>query len=1072
MKPPSTPKQWQHNPFPLRPSKGHSLIHTLYLLTALGMVLLAQSCRHRNLTTDWKADTVALPSLTVTHSIKHKIATGQRHRYRVPAVANTFIGLSLRPAEFGLLFAVYDPQGNLLRCANTRRIGETPLSLLPKVSGDYVIEISKLATVGASLTYELQWLEQRPVNSQDDLRARTQILMEEAEQLHEYQLAVILQFAGRRYQEALEGWRQLQDQREEALTSLGLGIAHYYLSQEQTAIEWLQKSLRYWHSLQDKEGEAYALVQLANANIDTGQIVLAKDAYLNALHLGESLNNLNGQATASIGLGLTYFKLGNFQQAIGYYRRALETHRKFGNNVGEITALAGLGCVYLELGEDRNTIDVAQRQLQLAQPLGLLWQTEIAHSYYGLASLHLGDWQPALENLQQALKLSLQIGDPRLEALALRRIGSVHEAMGISPKALEHYERALPITQRVNNRQEEALTLNLIGNRHEATGDKSSALAHYQQALPICQKIEDRLGEITTHHNLAHVQRDLGRLLEAQQEIERAIYLIETLRERVANRQLRESYFATVQKSYGLYVDILMRRHEQQPNARYGERAWQMNEQARARTLREMLNENRADVRAGLPSTLLEKERALQEQLNAKANRLLNGAKPEETETLAREVREASPTYAALTQPPLLSVREVQRKLLDGRTALLEYALGEERSYVWLITPQQVRSWTLANRSEIETQARHVYELLTARLQTSDKPYTERVRNADAQYWQAAAKLSTMLLPSELMAQLSQLSLLVVKDGALQYLPFSALPLLGAAKETPLLTKFEITSLPSVAVLGELRRQQATRQPRAKLLAVLADPVYKANDERLRATNTKLADKTMAAAQSSPASNELQLRTSDGSPISLMRLFNAEAEAEAIRKYATPEQCLLLKGLEVNRSVLDDPQLSDFRILHFATHGYLNSEHPELSGLALSNIRPDGKEMDGLLRMHEIYRLKLPADLVVLSACETALGKEVRGEGLIALTRGFMYAGATRVVASLWKVNDATTPQLMDHFYAGMLKENLSPAAALRKAQLEMLKNDRTRAPFYWAAFILQGEPRNFSSPPVPTTQR
>lgn len=1067
----------------------HRLGTGFCLLLALLACLYLKPGTVRHSSSPSKTVATNTSTLALATPVKQQIATGQKHRYVIHS-SSSLLGFSLRPAGFGLIFAIRDAQGNLLRCGNSRRFGETRFSLLTQAPGQVVIEISKLPATTANLEYELTWLVQRSANTTDESRLDAEKNMEEAERLHEQEPAALLHLSVARYHKALSSWRKLADPHEIGWALFGLGLTHYYLSQEPIAITYLQQSLQQWRVLANREGEANTYLQLANARTDIGKVLLAKEDYQQALRLWEALGNTAGQASAKIGLGVVHTQLNNFQQALLSYEQALSIHRQFNNRLGETSALAGLGYAYLELGETRNAIDVSLQELKLAETLNLSTQQQLAHSLLGQAYLQLKDPKNALFHLEKALLLSQQHGHKRIEALLLRKIGVEREMQGEISQAGELYQRALRLSKQVKNQHEEALILNLIGNYHEAIGSKTRALAHYRQALPICRKLEDRLGEITTHHNLAHVQRDVGRLLEARHEIETALRLIESLRERVANRQLRESYFATVQKSYGLYVDILMRRHGQQPTAGHLTQAWQANEQARARTLREMLNENRVDVRVGLPATLLERERILQEQLNAKANHLLNVTNPLEIETLAREVRElrlrladlegemrqAAPGYAALTQPPPLSVPAVQRKLLDERTALLEYALGEERSYVWLITRQGLQAKQLAKRSEIEAQARRVYDLLTARLQSATTGngtgYGERIRQADAQYWQEAAKLSTMILPAEWLAQLPHTSLLVVSDGALQYLPFSALPLPGEANALPLLTRFEVTSLPSVTVLAELRRQQMGRQPRAKMLAVLADPVYNANDERLRSTNTKLADKTLAAAQSSPASNELQLRASDGSPISLMRLFNAEAEAEAIRKYATSEECLLLKGLEVNRSVLDGPQLNDFRILHFATHGYLNSEHPELSGMALSNFQPDGKQVDGLLRMHEIYRLRLPADLIVLSACETALGKEVRGEGLIALTRGFMYAGATRVVASLWKVNDATTPQLMDYFYAGMLKEKLSPAAALRQAQRKLFENERTRAPFYWAAFILQGEPRNFSSPPVTSLQR
>ena len=188
------------------------------------------------------------------------------------------------------------------------------------------------------------------------------------------------------------------------------------------------------------------------------------------------------------------------------------------------------------------------------------------------------------------------------------------------------------------------------------------------------------------------------------------------------------------------------------------------------------------------------------------------------------------------------------------------------------------------------------------------------------------------------------------------------------------------------------------------------------------------------------------------------RLLASREEAEAILAASPGEPSLKAIGFDASKALATSAELDQYRIIHFATHGVLDSEHPELSGLVLSRFDQRGQALDGFLRLDDIYNLKLSADLVVLSACNTGLGKEVRGEGLVGLTRGFMYAGAARVVVSLWNVNDRATSELMARFYARMLKGGERPASALRHAQIEMSGDRRWGAPYYWAAFTLQGE--------------
>ena len=188
------------------------------------------------------------------------------------------------------------------------------------------------------------------------------------------------------------------------------------------------------------------------------------------------------------------------------------------------------------------------------------------------------------------------------------------------------------------------------------------------------------------------------------------------------------------------------------------------------------------------------------------------------------------------------------------------------------------------------------------------------------------------------------------------------------------------------------------------------------------------------------------------------RLAATRQEADAIVATVPPALALKKVGFDASRTAALGSELAQYRIVHFATHGVFDNENPGLSGLILSLYDEKGQPQDGFLRLHDIYNLQLPAELIVLSACNTALGKQVKGEGLMGMVRGFLYAGGQRVVASLWKVDDEATGELMKRFYSEMLQMNRSPAAALRQAQIAMWQQDRWRPPFYWAAFAMQGE--------------
>jgi CHAT domain-containing protein len=271
-----------------------------------------------------------------------------------------------------------------------------------------------------------------------------------------------------------------------------------------------------------------------------------------------------------------------------------------------------------------------------------------------------------------------------------------------------------------------------------------------------------------------------------------------------------------------------------------------------------------------------------------------------------------------------------------------------------------------------------------------------------------------------------------------------------------------VVSLPSASALAVLRRELAGRSAAPKTLAVLADPVFRPDDSRVvrnaRREHLHLGRAEEFSESFSRSIAPLDLRAGEIDPRQLNRLRFSEKEAEAIAKLVPEPQRFKALGFAATRSVATGGELAFYRMIHFATHGLIDSRRPELSTLVLSLVNERGEPQNGFLRLHDIYNLELRADLVVLSACQTALGQEIRGEGLVGLTRGFMYAGAARVLASLWSVDDRATSVLMRRFYEHMITDGLSPAAALRQAQIDMSRDPQWRSPYYWAGFSLQGE--------------
>jgi len=584
------------------------------------------------------------------------------------------------------------------------------------------------------------------------------------------------------------------------------------------------------------------------------------------------------------------------------------------------------------------------------------------------------------------------------------------------------------------------------------------------------QAVGERAKEALTRYHLARVARQRGDRPRALAEIRQAVAIAEDLRAAIDDPDLRTSFFASQQDYYEFYIDLLMELHQQQPGAGYDAQALQVSEQARARSLLDLLEEADANIRTGVDPALLQREQQLRAQLDAAEQRkieLFNRPhSPDQAEAanqeidelllayqdVQAEIRATSPRYAALTQPQPLDLPQIQTQVVADGSLLLEYFIGRERSYLWAVSQDELTSYVLPGREQLEAWVLQLRRELTR----------SRGSRLSVGFQAIATRLSDVLL-APVADRLAGQRLLIVGHDALNYIPFAALALPEGAKEaqnlplldagqagdrayTPLIAAHELVALPSASALAVVRRDTANRPAAPKTLAVLADPIFSVNDERIS-----------GKPQVPSLPPELE-RSARESGVLFDRIPFTRQEAEQILALVEPTQSTQAFGGAASRDLALSPQLAQYRLLHFATHGLLNSTSPELSGLAFSLVDEQGNPQNGFLRLHDIFNLNLPAELVVLSACQTGLGEQIRGEGTIGLTRGFMYAGAKRVVVSLWNVDDEGTAQLMTQFYQAMLQEGQEPAAALRAAQLELWSHPEWRSPYYWAAFTLQGE--------------
>lgn len=984
-------------------SYGRSLFCALALLTPPPAT--ARTPAHA--ATPRRAQAVEPTKLTPGSTVRREIGGNEAHTYTFDLAEKQFVRVlvSQQGSDVALTIINPDGEGTTVDRPNGSR-GREVISHLAKRGGAYRLEVRALERVAPRGFYEVSLVAPRPAVPRDESRPAAERAVTEGERLRARKTAASLPQALEKFGQAIDLWQALDEPYEAAVALYGRCLTHRMLGNNGDAVADCTESELRMRALGDDYGEA----------------------------------------AARTGRAWSYIYVGEIGKAYADFNASLTTRRRIGDLTGESLDLQGVG-----------------------------WSQALR-----------GEYEEALDSFQRSLRILEQTGDPRGRNFRISSIGEVYRRTNRPEQAIGYLTRALELERAAGReRGGEAETLTSIGWCHYVLGNLARAQEFFAEALPIRREVGDPTGEAATLFGLAHVERAQTNLYNARVRVEAALAIVEAQRARVAIRPLRLSFFTLAQDYYEFYIDLLMQMHRLDPGRGFAAAALGASERARARSLLDLLGEAGIDVRQGVPAELLERERTLRARLNAGAGyqrQLLSesytaaqaAAAAKEVDDLSTalgdvetRIRQASPRYAALTQPQPLDTAAIQREVVDADTLLLEYALGRERSFLWAVSPSSVDAFELPGVQEIERAAARARELLTVRAGTGGGQTFPRAEDADARYQEAAARLSRMLL-APAAAQLGTKRLLIVAPGVLQLTAFAALPdpASSAANPVPLVLNHELVTASSASTLAMLRREPPRRESPPKLISILADPVFSRADERfdeLRAGRGALAAAAMRLGASRTASSDGAERPapadSVGPPrLALPRLFRTRWEAEQIAALAPAGEVVQALDFEATREAATGATVGGSRIIHFATHAILDDAHPELSGIALSMFDAEGRSSDGFLRAHDIYNLKLSADLVILSACRTALGRDFRGEGLVGLARGFMYAGSPRVIGSLWETDDKATAELMVRFYRKLLKGGLRPAAALRAAQVEMLRDKRWQPPYFWSGFVLQGE--------------
>ncbi|MFP5230137.1 MAG: CHAT domain-containing protein [Acidobacteriota bacterium] len=802
-----------------------------------------------------------------------------------------------------------------------------------------------------------------------------------------------------------------------------------------------------------------------------------------ASSIAQELGDRTGVLHMEDDIGSIHMLRGELQLAFDAYQeveRGLETIDPVDPMIGFVdTDLAQL---YQELGANARARDMMDRA-------DAFWK---AHPYIPgqLSTLILegklendgGNLAASASRFEQGLNLAASASMQREQIFCLLGLANVDRKRKNYPEAEANFNQAWRLAKTIDESDSFAQIRVGQGDLAMAMGHADAAASLYQQALTIARESFDHSDTIAALGGLARAEIRLGMLTAARLDIESALNGIESTREFVAVGSLKTAYFSSRHSYYEVAVQLLMRLHRLHPQGGYDREALLIAERARARFLLDQLEQSGSRPESRTDKALAAERESVLRQLRLTESSLVELRKDtsqshrvarlqsqvagllEQEDRIEAEMSREQPSLpfngAELSDTHLDAKQSLLnlRQVLGPASALLEYWAGGDASYLWVVTENAIHSYELPRAAVLQGFAADLSAEVLApfrRSPASAEDFAESLNSNGEHFRATSLELARLVLPTGAIPR-SVHTLLVVGDGPLLSVPFEELRIVSEnGKEAYLQDRYCVAREPSIAVLLSLVKQK--EDARTVRIAVIADPVYSLSDPRIRAGAEDTPGGRLAS--NGPADADEQTAWVSVAGVNrLQRLYSSAAEARDIVSLAGPRQSREFTGFAAGLRNIEDIDWADISIAHFATHAWMNSTHPELAGVALSMYDRSGHAQAGVLWYSDIARLRMPVDLVTLSACQTANGEPMPGEGLVGLSYSFFLAGARRVVGSLWNVDDTATRALMREFYTALLKGHNTPAEALRAAQRKIASTSGWSNPYYWAGFTIEGD--------------
>ena len=708
-----------------------------------------------------------LRELTPGASIRRELSTGQVHTYRLALARGDFVRVRIEQQGIDVAAALADPDGREVLAVDAMDDEFRPETVvaIAEGAGIHTLTIRPAPRAGAKGRYSIHLDPPRTASTRDELQVTAERAFAQGRKRRDVNQAATWPAALVDFNAARDGFQSLGDKAGELKALIEIAVTENYLARPE-ALKPAQEAERIAREIADRPAIARVLRVLASIYALAGDYDAAAFSAAHATEINQAIGNRIAESHSVNYTALLHSRMGDLDKAIALYERALALGRANGDRTLEASVLNNLAGAYLNLGEYEKSLAMYEQSLANQRAASNRRGEDIILMNLGGVHLKMGHLAKARELRFQALEIARRGGDSQTEARALAAVGQTYVAAGEYSEALRYYRDGLATSRRLGDVRNQAYALLAVGGALHRLGRDDEALETLQESLTIHRQTRQRLGERDTLADLARVERDRGNLDEALTYSRASVDLDEALREEITAPELRTTFVAAEQEKYELLIDVLQRRHHADPSRRDDSHALEVSERARARALLDSLLDARVDLREGIEPALRVRERSLQKQLNDAASDLsrLFGSKGRdealgaaaqkvdrltaEYQQLQAQIRRESPHYAAVTQPQPLSAREIQQSVLDEHTVLLEFALGEERSWLWAVTPDAVTSVELPSRGKIEAAARSLYERFTARQERRGEApvaYTKRVAAADARLRPAMTAMSRML---------------------------------------------------------------------------------------------------------------------------------------------------------------------------------------------------------------------------------------------------------------------------------------------------------------------------------------